>query len=89
METWGMLLPFGAIIPRYSKHHDSQWFYFRISIQIVGFLPGLAIVIAERTFYNGLESYRIPKFKIHRPLRSLVFFLGILQVCFPSAWAFT
>eukprot|EP00261_Vitis_vinifera_P037843 XP_019079086.1 PREDICTED: probable leucine-rich repeat receptor-like protein kinase At1g35710 [Vitis vinifera] len=78
--AWDVLLPSGAIIPRYFKHHDPQWFYLHISIQIVGFLPGLATVVAGRTLYNGLESYRIPKFKIHRPLGSLVFFLGILQV---------
>ncbi|WKA00336.1 hypothetical protein VitviT2T_018699 [Vitis vinifera] len=77
--AWDVLLPSGAIIPRYFKHHDPQWFYLHISIQIVGFLPGLATVVAGRTLYNGLESYRIPKFKIHRPLGSLVFFLGILQ----------
>ena len=87
--AWDVLLPSGAIIPRYFKHHDPQWFYLHISIQIVGFLPGLATVVAGRTLYNGLESYRIPKFKIHRPLGSLVFFLGILQVCFHSPWAFT
>ena len=87
--AWDVLLPSGAIIPRYFKHHDPQWFYLHISIQIVGFLPGLATVVAGRTLYNGLEFYRIPKFKIHRPLGSLVFFLGILQVCFHSAWAFT
>ena len=87
--AWGMLLPFGAIIPRYFKHHDPQWFYLHISIQIVGFLPGLTTVVAGRTLYNGLESHRIPKSKIHRPIGSLVFFLSILQVCFHSAWAFT
>ena len=59
--AWGMLLPFGAIIPRYFKHHDPQWFYLHISIQIVGFLPGLTTVVAGRTLYNGLESHRIPK----------------------------
>ncbi|WKA00339.1 hypothetical protein VitviT2T_018701 [Vitis vinifera] len=78
--AWGMLLPFGAIIPRYFKHHDPQWFYLHISIQIVGFLPGLATVVAGRTLYNGLESHRISKSKIHRPIGSLVFFLSILQV---------
>ena len=87
--AWGMLLAFGAIIPRYFKHHDPQWFYLHISIQIVGFLPGLATVVAGRTLYNGLESHRISKSKIHRPIGSLVFFLSILQVCFHSAWAFT
>ena len=80
--AWGALLPFGAIIPRYFKHHDPQWFDRHISIQIVGFLLGLATVVAGRALYNGLESDGIPKFNIHRPLGSLVFCLSILQVCF-------
>lgn len=78
--AWGALLPFGAIIPRYFKHHDPQWFDRHISIQIVGFLLGLATVVAGRALYNGLESDGIPKFNIHRPLGSLVFCLSILQV---------
>ena len=58
--------------------------YLHISIQIVGFLLGLATVVPGMTLYNGLESDHILKFKIHRPLGSLVFFLSILQVCFRS-----
>ena len=65
--AWGMLLAFGAIIPRYFKHHDPQWFYLHISIQIVGFLLGLATVVVGRTLYNGLESDRFGKFKIQTP----------------------
>ncbi|KAL6329551.1 hypothetical protein AAG906_022102 [Vitis piasezkii] len=76
----GALLPFGAIIPRYFKHHDPQWFDRHISIQIVGFLLGLATVVAGRALYNGLESDGLPKFNIRRPLGSLVFCLSILQV---------
>ncbi|XP_034701232.1 cytochrome b561 and DOMON domain-containing protein At3g07570-like [Vitis riparia] len=78
--AWAVLLKFGAIIPRYFKHHHPQWFYLHIPIQIVGFLLGLASVVPGRTLYNGLESDHILKFKVHRPLESLVFFLSILQV---------
>ena len=62
-----MVLPFGAIIPRYFKHHDPQLFYLHILIQIVGFLLGLATVVVGRTLYNGLESDRFGKFKIQTP----------------------
>ena len=82
--AWGVLLPFGAIIPRYFKHHDPQWFYLHISIQIVGFLLGLATVLVGTILYSGLDSNRTPRLKIHRPIGSLAFFLSILQVCFRS-----
>ncbi|RVX04204.1 Cytochrome b561 and DOMON domain-containing protein [Vitis vinifera] len=78
--AWGVLLPFGAIIPRYFKHHDPQWFYLHISIQIVGFLLGLATVLVGTVLYSGLDSNRTPRLKIHRPIGSLAFFLSILQV---------
>ena len=65
--AWGVLLPFGTIIPRYFKHHDPQLFYLHILIQIVGFLLGLATVVVGRTLYNGLESDRFGKFKIQTP----------------------
>ncbi|CBI34491.3 unnamed protein product, partial [Vitis vinifera] len=78
--AWGVLLPFGAIIPRYFKHHDPQWFYLHISIQIVGFLLGLATVLVGTILYSGLDSNRTPRLKIHRPIGSLAFFLSILQV---------
>ncbi|XP_034677414.1 cytochrome b561 and DOMON domain-containing protein At3g61750-like [Vitis riparia] len=78
--AWGVLLPFGAIIPRYFKHHDPQWFYLHISIQIVGFLLGLSTVLVGTVLYSGLDSNRTPRLKIHRPIGSLAFFLSILQV---------
>ena len=65
--AWGVLLPFGTIIPRYFKHHDPQLFYLHILIQIVSFLLDFATVVVGRTLYNGLESDRICKFKIQTP----------------------
>ena len=60
-------IAWGVLLPRYFKHHDPQWFYLHILIQIVSFLLDFATVVVGRTLYNGLESDRICKFKIQTP----------------------
>lgn len=73
---WGVLLPIGTIIARYFQHKDPLWFYLHIVIQLLGYLIGLAGVLAGISLYNKLHS----DFRSHKGLGIFVLVLGSLQV---------
>lgn len=74
--AWGVLMPIGAIIARYFRRMDPLWFYLHVGLQFVGFIIGLAGVVAGVALYNKIQA-DIPA---HRGLGIFVLFLGILQV---------
>ncbi|KAJ4957155.1 hypothetical protein NE237_013938 [Protea cynaroides] len=73
---WGVLLPTGGIIARYYKHRDPLWYYLHISIQFVGFIFGLAAVVAGTVLYGKLHA----NVSTHRGIGIFVLTLAILQV---------
>lgn len=77
---WGLFLPCGAIVARYFRHKDPLWFYLHISIQFVGFIFGLATVVAGTQLYNKIHAH----VRTHRGIGIFVLTLSILQVC-PSS----
>lgn len=73
---WGLILPIGAIVPRYFKHKDPLWYYLHSVIQVVGFIIGLAAVILGRRLYDTIRA----DFPTHRGIGIFVLVLSILQV---------
>lgn len=73
---WGLILPIGAIVPRYFKHKDPLWYYLHSVIQLVGFVIGLAAVILGRRLYNTINA----NFPTHRGIGIFVLVLSILQI---------
>lgn len=73
---WGLFLPCGAIVARYFRHKDPLWFYLHISIQFVGFIFGLATVVAGTQLYNKIHAH----VRTHRGIGIFVLTLSILQV---------
>lgn len=76
---WGLILPLGAIVPRYFKHKDPLWYYLHSIIQFVGFVIGLAAVVLGQQLYTKIDA----NFHTHRAIGIFVLVLSILQV-FPS-----
>ncbi|BAD73755.1 membrane protein-like [Oryza sativa Japonica Group] len=74
--AWGVLLPIGAIIARYCRRWDPLWFYLHAGIQLVGFILGLAGIVAGVSLYNKIQA-DVPA---HRGLGIFVLVLGILQI---------
>ncbi|EES03440.1 cytochrome b561 and DOMON domain-containing protein At3g61750 [Sorghum bicolor] len=74
--AWGVLLPIGAIVARYCRRWDPLWFYLHAGIQFVGFILGLAGVVAGVSLYNKIQA-DVPA---HRGLGIFVLVLGILQI---------
>ncbi|OAY82332.1 Cytochrome b561 and DOMON domain-containing protein [Ananas comosus] len=74
--AWGVLLPIGSIIARYCRQWDPQWFYVHVVFQFIGFLIGLAGVVAGVALYNRLHA----NVAAHRGLGIFVLVLGILQI---------
>ncbi|XP_043698449.1 cytochrome b561 and DOMON domain-containing protein At3g61750 [Telopea speciosissima] len=73
---WGVLLPTGTIIARYYKHRDPLWYYLHVSIQFVGFIFGLAAVVAGKVLYGKLHA----NVSTHRGIGIFVLVLSILQI---------
>ncbi|PKA45732.1 hypothetical protein AXF42_Ash011073 [Apostasia shenzhenica] len=73
---WGVMLPIGGIVARYFKRHDPLWFYLHSAIQFVGFILGLAGVVAGIALYDRLHA----SVYSHRALGILILVLGILQI---------
>ncbi|KAG6531119.1 hypothetical protein ZIOFF_004890 [Zingiber officinale] len=73
---WGVLLPIGAIVARYCRQWDPLWYYLHTVIQFMGFLFGLAAVIAGRVLYDKLHA----TVYTHRGIGIFVLVLGILQI---------
>ncbi|XP_010266522.1 PREDICTED: cytochrome b561 and DOMON domain-containing protein At3g61750 [Nelumbo nucifera] len=76
ITAWGVILPAGAIVARYYKHRDPLWYYIHTFVQFVGFIIGLATVVAGKALYDGLHV-NIPA---HRGIGIFVLVLSILQV---------
>lgn len=74
---WGLILPLGAIVPRYFKHKDPLWYYLHSIIQFVGFVIGLAAVVLGQQLYAKIDA----NFQTHRGIGIFVLVLSILQVC--------
>ncbi|KAG2599807.1 cytochrome b561 and DOMON domain-containing protein At3g61750-like [Panicum virgatum] len=74
--AWGVLLPIGAIVARYCRRWDPLWFYLHAGIQFVGFILGLAGIVAGVSLYNKIQA-NVPS---HRGLGIFVLVLGILQI---------
>ncbi|KAI3888472.1 hypothetical protein MKX03_015102 [Papaver bracteatum] len=73
---WGALLPVGAIISRYFRHHDPLWYYLHASIQSMGSIFALVTLLAGELLYRNDE----PDVSLHRALGYLTLVLCILQV---------
>ncbi|KAI0529290.1 hypothetical protein KFK09_001837 [Dendrobium nobile] len=73
---WGVILPIGAIVARYFRTSDPLWFYLHSAIQFIGFILGLAGVVAGVALYHKLHA----SVSSHRALGILILVLGILQV---------
>ncbi|ONM39300.1 Cytochrome b561 and DOMON domain-containing protein [Zea mays] len=74
--AWGVLLPIGAIVARYCRRWDPLWFYLHAGIQFVGFILGLAGVVAGVSLYSKIQA-DVPA---HRGLGIFVLVLAILQI---------
>ncbi|KAF5743785.1 hypothetical protein HS088_TW08G00373 [Tripterygium wilfordii] len=73
---WGLILPVGAIVPRYLKHKDPLWFYLHTVIQFIGFIFGLTTVVLGGQLYKETHA-NVPA---HRGIGIFVLFLSILQI---------
>ncbi|XP_075524054.1 cytochrome b561 and DOMON domain-containing protein At3g07570-like [Primulina tabacum] len=73
---WGILIPIGAMIARYMRHWDPQWFYSHAIIQFTGFTLGAIGVFCGLALENRLDIY-VDK---HKALGIFVLILGGLQV---------
>lgn len=75
---WGVLLLIGAMIARYFKDvHKSYWFYAHVSIQLSGFIIGLAGIITGLVLNDRIDV-NVAK---HKAIGLIVVTLGCLQVC--------
>lgn len=73
---WGVLAPIGAIVARYCKQWDPLWYYLHAIIQLIGFMIGLAAVVAGKLLYDELHA----SVHSHRGIGIFVLVLAILQV---------
>ncbi|CAL9187195.1 unnamed protein product, partial [Musa hybrid cultivar] len=73
---WGVLAPIGAIVARYCKQWDPLWYYLHAIIQFIGFMIGLAAVVAGKLLYDELHA----SVHSHRGIGIFVLVLAILQV---------
>lgn len=73
---WGLILPIGALVPRYLKHKDPLWYYLHSVFQFVGFCIGLAGVVLGQRLYSIIQA----DFPSHRGIGIFVLVLSILQV---------
>ncbi|KZV54181.1 hypothetical protein F511_37117 [Dorcoceras hygrometricum] len=76
MVGWAILLPIGAMIARYMRHWDPQWFYSHAIIQSFGFTLGVIGVFCGLALENRLDIY----LNGHKALGILILILGCLQV---------
>ncbi|KAI3719540.1 hypothetical protein L6452_20442 [Arctium lappa] len=74
--SWGLILPYGAIIARYFKHKDPLWYYLHIAFQFVGFIFAVATGFLGLSMYNRF-SFHAPA---HKGIGITAIVLGVLQV---------
>ncbi|CAI9298566.1 unnamed protein product [Lactuca saligna] len=73
---WGVLLPIGVMIARYLRHVGRLWLYAHSSIQLSGFIIGLAGIITG-LILNGRIDINVAK---HKAIGIIIITLGCLQV---------
>lgn len=73
---WGLILPTGAIVARYFRHKDPQWYYIHTITQFIGFIIGLAAVVVGLQLYSEVH----PDIPNHRGIGIFVLVLTILQI---------
>ncbi|KAK4755544.1 hypothetical protein SAY87_009301 [Trapa incisa] len=78
MLGWGLILPTGALIPRYFRHKDPIWYYLHTLTQFVGFIIALGAVVLGVQLYSEVEVH--PGIVAHRGIGIFVLTLTILQV---------
>ena len=76
MAGWGILMIIGAIVARYFREWDPAWFYVHACTQSLGFLLGVAGVIAGLVLENRLGA----DVSTHKGLGVFTLVLGCLQV---------
>lgn len=76
---WGLILPVGAIVPRYFKHKDPLWYYLHAIIQLLGFVIGIATVLLGIQLYDKL-NVKNTNIDAHRGIGIFILVLSILQV---------
>ncbi|XP_031263174.1 cytochrome b561 and DOMON domain-containing protein At3g61750 [Pistacia vera] len=76
---WGLILPVGAIVPRYFKHKDPLWYYLHAIIQLLGFVFGLATVLLGIQLYDKL-NVKNANIDAHRGIGIFILVLSILQI---------
>jgi hypothetical protein len=74
---WGVLLPLGAIIARYAKGFDPQWFYMHAAFQITGYGLILAGLVTGVDLQDEIAGVDIG---LHRGLGILIFVLATVQI---------
>ncbi|KAK1567103.1 hypothetical protein Q3G72_008249 [Acer saccharum] len=79
MISWGILLPIGILIVRYTKEctENRIWFYAHMICQSLGYTAG--IVGAAIGFYLGVKSHGI-QYDAHKSIGIVLFVLGFIQV---------
>ncbi|RRT42747.1 hypothetical protein B296_00056893 [Ensete ventricosum] len=75
---WGILLPVGAAMARFLKHHDPLWFYSHFLVQGVAFVVGVIGALAGFKLEHDLGDGR--DVDAHKTLGIFVLALGGLQV---------
>ncbi|XP_076917556.1 cytochrome b561 and DOMON domain-containing protein At3g07570-like [Bidens hawaiensis] len=76
MLAWGILIPIGVIVARYFRHMDPLWFYVHSSVQSLGFILGIAGVIAGFVLEDRLDA----SVRKHKGLGVTILVLCCLQV---------
>ncbi|KAF0920488.1 hypothetical protein E2562_035382 [Oryza meyeriana var. granulata] len=72
---WGVLMPAGIALARYFKGHDPFWFYAHISVQGLGFVLGVAGVVAGFKLNDDVAGD-----DSHQALGITILVFGCLQV---------
>ncbi|KAL3517912.1 hypothetical protein ACH5RR_020501 [Cinchona calisaya] len=73
---WGTLMAIGALVARYMKQWDPIWFYSHVAIQSLGFILGVAGIIAGLALANRISA-NVDK---HKTIGITILILGSLQV---------
>ena len=86
--AWGVLMPVGAILARYFRRVDPLWFYLHVGIQFVGFIIGLAGVVAGVLSDLGLVGFLLLQLVRRAPAcpASRSALQNVLRRHFRSAW---
>ncbi|PIA34703.1 hypothetical protein AQUCO_03700172v1 [Aquilegia coerulea] len=76
MVAWALLLPAGAIVARYFRHHEPLWYHLHIYFQCAGSIIGFVAVVVGMV----LRPHLAIDIGTHANAGGLVLMLSILQV---------